>query len=152
MFVASYSLPWHNVGVTVIVRSSECEIRIVVSVVILTLLSRFHWFIWIPWARQGVLISLRSNDRLCRTIRAQFVGIVVIKNGIYIPVDTSCYARHIYLRFSRTSIAQGLSGSPKICWFLGRGRTTATTTNRVSSLLQVRSDEAAIHYGVRSML
>ena len=54
----------------------------------------------------------RSNDRviLCdlHTERdVQFVGIVVIKNGIYIPVDTSCYSRHIYLRFSRMSIAQG---------------------------------------------
>jgi hypothetical protein len=39
-------------------------------------------------------------------------------------------------------------GPRKVRDFLGRGRTTATLTNQVSSLLQVRSDEVAIYYGV----
>ena len=33
-------------------------------------------------------------------IAAQFVGIVVIKNGTYMSVDTLCYSRHIHLRLS----------------------------------------------------
>ena len=50
---------------------------------------------------------MRFLERGRELIAAQVVGVVVIKNGTYMSVDTSYCFRHIYLRFSRTSIAQG---------------------------------------------
>ena len=64
---------------------------IVVSVVVLTLLFRFHLSVF-----TGLV---ESPERGRELIAAQVVGIVVIKNGTYISVDTmrycSCRARKL---------------------------------------------------------
>ena len=90
-------------------RSSECEIRMVVSVVVPTLLSRFH-----------------------------------------LSLAPSCCSRRIYLRFSRTSIAQGLSGTPKISNFWGEEKWRQAKHRIASFILQAHFDEGAvaIYYGV----
>ena len=51
-------------------------------------------------------IKVKENQRFMEFV-IKVVKSGVFLFGIYISVDTSCCSRHIYLRFSRTSIAQG---------------------------------------------
>ena len=94
-------------------------------------------------------IKVKENQRFMEFV-IKVVKSGVFLFGIYMSVDTSCCSRHIYLRFSRTSIAQGYRGSRKSVDFWGEEEVwRLQRATRVFCRKPLTTKETvAIHYGV----
>ena len=71
--------------------------------------------------------------------------------GTYIPVDTSCYSCHIYLRLSARVSHEAYRGPRKFLLF-GERRNGGKPNSHASFILQAHFDEGAVCNSLRSTL